>query len=314
MQTDLKVEARQIFEAGLRAVDPIEAIKRFLRVEGSRLRCGEQEFDLVTFDRVWALGAGKASAAMAQAVEEVIGDRVSGGLVIVKYDHLAPLEKIRLREAGHPTPDENGWRATQQLAEMAEKLTCRKQAVQLYYYQHLTKAEICRRLGRSRPWLDRWLTRYDPDDVAGSLSDRKAGPKRAKGHWSAAIRQQVLEMRRTRSQQPYALIGAEAIHFEMFDETSFIQLQRPTDFKNNLYQVDKHLPRNFFYLFRLFFMTKSVCQVIHRDTAIAVVENVIQRDASDNVPQSTLGCLRAGPWNRLPTRTHSNRAGWCIDT
>ena len=64
---------------------------------------------------------------------------------------------------------------------MAEKLACRKQAVQLYYYQHLTKAEICRRLGRSRPWLDRWLARYDPDDVAGSLSDRKAGPKQAKG-------------------------------------------------------------------------------------------------------------------------------------
>jgi len=122
MQEDLKKEARQIFEAGLRAVDPIEAIKRFLSVEGNRLRCGEQELDLGTFDRVWALGAGKASAAMAQAVEEVLGDRVSGGLVIVKYDHLAPLEKIRLLEAGHPTPDENGWLAAQQLAEMAEKL------------------------------------------------------------------------------------------------------------------------------------------------------------------------------------------------
>lgn len=98
---------------------------------------------------------------------------------------------------------------------MAEKLACRKQAVQLYYYQHLTKAEICRRLGRSRPWVDRWLARYDPDDVAGSLSDRRAGPKQAKSHWSAAIRQQVIEMRRARSQQPYALIGAEAIRFEL---------------------------------------------------------------------------------------------------
>ena len=83
MQTDLKAEARQIFEAGLRAVDPREAIKRFLSVEGNKLRCGEQELDLRAFDRVWALGAGKASAAMAQAVEEVLGDRVSGGLVIV---------------------------------------------------------------------------------------------------------------------------------------------------------------------------------------------------------------------------------------
>lgn len=87
--------------------------------------------------------------------------------------------------------------------------------MQLYYYQHLTKAEICRRLNRSRPWLDCWLERYDPDDVEGSLSNRKAGPKQAGGRWSAKIRQQVVEMRRMRSQQPYALIGAEAIHYEL---------------------------------------------------------------------------------------------------
>jgi glycerate 2-kinase len=43
-------------------------------------------------------------------------------LVIVKYDHLAPVEKIRVLEAGHPTPDENGWRGTQALTAMAAKL------------------------------------------------------------------------------------------------------------------------------------------------------------------------------------------------
>jgi hypothetical protein len=85
----------------------------------------------------------------------------------------------------------------------------------LYHYQHLTKIEICRRLNRSRPWLDRWLARYDPDDVEGSLNNRKAGPKQAISPWSAEIRQQVVEMRQLRSQEPYALIGAEAIHYEL---------------------------------------------------------------------------------------------------
>lgn len=98
---------------------------------------------------------------------------------------------------------------------METELDRRKKAMQLYYYQHLTKAEICRRLNRSRPWLDCWLERYDPDDVEGSLSNRKAGPKQAGGHWSAKIRQQVIEMRRLRSQLPYALIGAAAIHYEL---------------------------------------------------------------------------------------------------
>ena len=108
MTRDLKSEARQIFEAGLKAVDPKEAVKRFVAVKGNILRIGEKELDLGEFNHVWAIGAGKASAAMAQAVEEILGDLVSGGLVIVKYDHLAPLQKIRLKEAGHPTPDENG--------------------------------------------------------------------------------------------------------------------------------------------------------------------------------------------------------------
>jgi IS30 family transposase len=101
---------------------------------------------------------------------------------------------------------------------METELDLRKQAIQLYYYQHLYKAEICRRLGRSRPWLDCWLKRYDPDDVEGSLSNRRPGPKHAGSHWSNGIRQQVIEMRRTRSQRdkwPYALIGAEAIHYEL---------------------------------------------------------------------------------------------------
>jgi hydroxypyruvate reductase len=122
MTRDLKGDARQIFEAGLKAVDPKEAVKRFVALEGNILRIGEKELDLGEFDHVWAIGAGKASAAMAQAVEEILGDFLTGGLVIVKYDYLAPLKKIHLKEAGHPTPDENGWRATQALADKAAKM------------------------------------------------------------------------------------------------------------------------------------------------------------------------------------------------
>ena len=122
MQRNLKAEAEQIFKAGLKAVDPIEAVKRFVTLEGNTLKIGEEELDLSGFDNIWAIGAGKASAAKAQAVEEILGDRLSGGLVIVKYDHVAPLQKIRLEEAGHPTPDENGWRATEELANLVAKM------------------------------------------------------------------------------------------------------------------------------------------------------------------------------------------------
>ena len=153
MRTDLKKEARHIFEAGLRAVDPIEAVKRFLTLEKDTLVLGEQKLDLKDFEGIWAIGAGKASAAMAQAVEEVLGDRISGGLIIVKYDHLAPLRKIRLVEAGHPTPDENGWRATKELVRLVENLGHQD----LVLFCSLGEAQLsCQCRWRESPWLRKW--------------------------------------------------------------------------------------------------------------------------------------------------------------
>lgn len=101
---------------------------------------------------------------------------------------------------------------------MGNELERRKQACEMYYYQKKRKVEIIRELGCSRSWLDRWLGRYEADRVEASLSDRKVGPKSGPRRWSDDIHQQVLDMRRTRSQRdkhPYALIGAQAIHYEL---------------------------------------------------------------------------------------------------
>ncbi len=101
---------------------------------------------------------------------------------------------------------------------MTTELEQRKKVVQMYYYEYLSKAEICRRQGCSRSWLSRWLQRYDPDDVDASLSDQKRGPRQAYQTWPDEIKQQALEMRRSRSQRalwPYALVGAVAIHYEL---------------------------------------------------------------------------------------------------
>jgi hypothetical protein len=48
---------------------------------------------------------------------------------------------------------------------MDTELDRRMKAVQLYYYQHRNKAEICRQLKCNRPWLDRWLERYNPVSI-----------------------------------------------------------------------------------------------------------------------------------------------------
>jgi len=101
---------------------------------------------------------------------------------------------------------------------MCDELEERKQAMLMYHVQGYSKAVISRQLKRSRPWLDRWLARYDPGAGVRSLHAQKAGPKQGQSPWSAAIRQQVLTLRRVRSQDPqwrYAYRGAEALHFEL---------------------------------------------------------------------------------------------------
>lgn len=119
-------KAVAIFQAGLEAVAPGAAIKTFCQLIGDRLTVAGQGYELGQFEKIFVLGAGKAGAAMAEALEEILGKRVSAGIISVKYKHLAPLERIKIREAGHPVPDQNGLdgaRAIYQLAESADEKT-----------------------------------------------------------------------------------------------------------------------------------------------------------------------------------------------
>jgi glycerate 2-kinase len=116
----------QIFNSALAAVDPYAAVRRFVQRDGDTLTLAThpaQSVNLSWYDRIWVLGAGKATAPMAQAIEEIVEDALTGGLIVVKYDHALPLHIIECREAGHPVPDENGLRAGDALLKMAEAAT-----------------------------------------------------------------------------------------------------------------------------------------------------------------------------------------------
>ena len=117
----LRKHARQIFEAGLQAVDPAEAIKRHTRKDKNIFFIGDQQFNLNNFDRILVVGAGKAVAPMAKAMEDLLGDRISGGVIVVKDEHGLPLNKITVREARHPVPDERGVTGTEEILSLVEK-------------------------------------------------------------------------------------------------------------------------------------------------------------------------------------------------
>jgi glycerate 2-kinase len=118
----LRQMAMDIFRDGLLAADPVEAVHRQFKVKGGLLQIGDVDYFLKQFHRIWVVGAGKASAKMARAIEESLDEKVSGGLVIVKYGCGEKLRRITLREAGHPLPDEKGLAATAELLEFLKKI------------------------------------------------------------------------------------------------------------------------------------------------------------------------------------------------
>jgi glycerate 2-kinase len=108
----------QILEAALRAVDPAEAVRRFVRVEDETLIVADRRYDLGRFRRIFVVGAGKAGAPMARALEEILGERITGGVVNVKYGHVDRTTRVELNEAAHPVPDEAGLRGTSHILEL----------------------------------------------------------------------------------------------------------------------------------------------------------------------------------------------------
>ena len=113
----------RLLEAGLHAVDPAAAVRRHVRRAGVWLHVGRQRYNLREYSRVVAVGAGKASARMGVALEDTLGDRLVGGLVVVKYGHAAPTKTIEVVEAAHPVPDQAGRRAAARLLALAGSLT-----------------------------------------------------------------------------------------------------------------------------------------------------------------------------------------------
>jgi hydroxypyruvate reductase len=117
----LRRDAREIVDAGIRAADPEEAVKRFFGVSGEDLLAGpDLRLSLSDFDRVLVVGAGKASASMVKAVEDLLGDRIDAGVICVKHGHGLPLQRIKIVEAAHPLPNQAGEEAARKIVGLLE--------------------------------------------------------------------------------------------------------------------------------------------------------------------------------------------------
>ena len=111
----LREDAREIFDAGLYAVNPYNAVKQHLIRSNGELSLQGQTYKLDNYENVYVIGMGKAASSMALAIEEILGDRLKAGIVNVKYGHTEPLSKIKINEAAHPVPDEAGLSGTREI-------------------------------------------------------------------------------------------------------------------------------------------------------------------------------------------------------
>ncbi|MBI3456518.1 MAG: glycerate kinase [Candidatus Rokubacteria bacterium] len=118
----LRSAARTILAAAIAAGDARHLTRQALRLEGTRLSVAGRTFDLERVRRIVVVGAGKASGEMAEALESVLRDRISEGLVVVRERRAAPPGRVRVVEAGHPLPDERGRAAAEELRGLVRGL------------------------------------------------------------------------------------------------------------------------------------------------------------------------------------------------
>ena len=132
MKKSLYGDAKEIYEAGLKAVEPADCVNRIVSLKNSTLRISNSNYNLNEIEKLVVIGAGKATPAMAAAIEKILGQRIDVGLITTKYGHKLPLKYIETVECGHPIPDNEGVKATLRLLKIVSNLNSKTLVICLF--------------------------------------------------------------------------------------------------------------------------------------------------------------------------------------
>lgn len=111
--------ALDALDAALEAADPKEIIKSKVTAKGDTLTIDSHKFDLKKFKHVYVVGGGKASGAMAEALESILGRHILKGIVNVPYGNCSyRTGRIKLHEASHPIPDDAGMKGAKEMLDL----------------------------------------------------------------------------------------------------------------------------------------------------------------------------------------------------
>lgn len=114
-----------ILDETLYRLDSYHLIKRMVKVEGHIMTIGKRSWDLSTKKNIYLIGAGKAANAMARAFDEILGDRLTDGIAVVKIREPQDddIKHVRIYTGGHPLPNQSGFLAALKVLELVDKAT-----------------------------------------------------------------------------------------------------------------------------------------------------------------------------------------------
>jgi glycerate 2-kinase len=113
--------ALESLEHGLKAADPKRILEARLFLKNSILHINDYKFNLQNFRNIYVIGGGKATGAMAEAIEEKLGNYITKGIVNVPHGYKQKTRTIKLQGANHPIPDNAGITGTRQMLTIAEQ-------------------------------------------------------------------------------------------------------------------------------------------------------------------------------------------------
>jgi glycerate-2-kinase len=118
----MRKDALDILTSAVKAVNPKNAIKQRLAIRDNFLYVNDTALDLNTFSRIYVIGGGKAGGAMAEGLEDLLGDKLTGGVVNVLKgtENRHSLKRIELNPASHPLPDHGSVRGVEKMLSIVD--------------------------------------------------------------------------------------------------------------------------------------------------------------------------------------------------
>lgn len=122
-QKKVRHDLLDIIEEIIQEINPQKIVKNSVFLKGNRLKIGDNVFNLKKYKNIYVVGAGKATYYMACALESILGDKISGGVINIPEILEKKLSYIDINIASHPIPNKGGVEGSKKILEILDGAT-----------------------------------------------------------------------------------------------------------------------------------------------------------------------------------------------